>query len=56
MKNKDSSLRLLLLMLPIILRILLGAVACFLILFGIHWIAILTGIALGIIYYIIPRK
>ena len=56
MKKKESSIRLLLEVLPIIFKIFIGAIACFLIFFGIHWVAILAGFGLGIVYYIIPQK
>jgi len=56
MKSKEYSMKVFLEMLPIILKLILGAVACFLVLFGIHWLAILIGICLGIIYYILPQK
>ncbi len=56
MKNKESSVRLILEMLPIIGKIFIGSIAGFLIFFGIHWIAILAGSVLAVIYYIIPQK
>lgn len=37
-------------------KIFIGALASFLILFGIHWIVILAGIALGIFYFAIPKR
>jgi len=37
-------------------KILIGALAAFLTLFGIHWIAILAGVALGAIYFMIPKR
>jgi type IV secretory pathway TrbD component len=39
-----------------ILKIFTGALAAFLILFGIHWLAILAGVALGIFYFAIPER
>ena len=39
-----------------IAKIFLGAIATFLILFGIHWMAILSGIILGALYFVIPKK
>ena len=39
-----------------IFKIFVGVLATFLILFGIHWIAILAGVALGIIYFAIPKR
>ncbi|MDP4285924.1 MAG: hypothetical protein Q8891_16035 [Bacteroidota bacterium] len=41
---------------PGIFKIFIGAIALFLILFGIHWMAILAGIILGILYFIIPKR
>jgi len=38
-----------------IFKILIGVLGLFLILFGIHWIAILFGVALGVIYFAIPK-
>ena len=37
-----------------ICKVLIGALAVFLILFGIHWMAILAGIVLGAVYFIMP--
>jgi hypothetical protein len=37
-------------------KLLIGALSAFLILFGIHWIAILAGVALGALYFIIPKR
>jgi hypothetical protein len=34
----------------------LGVLSIFLILFGIHWILILSGIVLGALYYAIPKR
>jgi hypothetical protein len=39
-----------------IARICFGALAVFLILFGIHWKIILCGIVFAILYYAIPKK
>ena len=39
-----------------ICKVLTGALAVFLILFGIHWIAILAGIVLGTLYYALPHR
>jgi hypothetical protein len=39
-----------------ILKFFLGAIASYLILFGIHWMAILTGVVIGILYLAIPKK
>ena len=39
-----------------IFKILIGALAAFLILFGIHWIAILAGVVLGALYFLIPKR
>jgi hypothetical protein len=39
-----------------IFKIFIGALAAFLILFGIHWVAILAGVALGILYFAIPKR
>jgi len=41
---------------PGIIKIFLGAIATFLIVFGIHWLAILAGVILGIIYFVIPKR
>jgi len=40
----------------VIFKIFIGAIAIFLIVFGIHWLAILAGAILGIIYFVIPKK
>jgi len=40
----------------VVLKIFIGAIAIFLIVFGIHWLAILAGAILGIIYFVIPKK
>jgi hypothetical protein len=37
-------------------KIFIGAMATFLILFGIHWIAILAGVILAILYFAIPKR
>lgn len=37
-------------------KIFIGGIALFLILFGIHWIAIISGLILGGLYLLIPRK
>ena len=39
-----------------IFKILIGIIAIFLVLFGIHWMAIITGVAIGIFYFAIPKK
>jgi hypothetical protein len=39
-----------------IFKIFIGAIATFLIVFGIHWLAILAGAVLGIVYFVIPKK
>ena len=39
-----------------VFKIFIGAIATFLIVFGIHWLAILAGAVLGIIYFVIPKK
>ena len=39
-----------------ILKIFLGGMAVFLIVCGIHWIAILTGVILGAIYFALPKS
>jgi hypothetical protein len=39
-----------------IFKIVTGALGLFLILFGIHWAAILVGIAMGVISYAIPKN
>ena len=41
---------------PGVFKIFIGAIAIFLILFGIHWLAILAGGILGIIYFTIPKR
>ena len=40
----------------VVFKIFIGAIATFLIVFGIHWLAILAGAILGIIYFVIPKK
>jgi len=40
----------------VVFKIFIGAIAIFLIVFGIHWLAILAGAILGIIYFVIPKK
>jgi hypothetical protein len=40
---------------PALFKLFVGTMACFLILFGIHWIAILVGLVLGIVYYMLPK-
>ncbi|HET6225945.1 MAG TPA: hypothetical protein VFF27_06675 [Bacteroidia bacterium] len=40
----------------VVFKIFIGAIAIFLIVFGIHWLAILAGVILGIIYFVIPKK
>jgi hypothetical protein len=37
-------------------KFFIGEVAIFLILFGFHWIAILAGVVLAIIYFSIPKR
>jgi len=39
-----------------IFKIFIGTIATFLIVFGIHWLAILAGAVLGIVYFVIPKK
>jgi hypothetical protein len=39
-----------------IVKFCLGALSVFLILFGIHWMLILGGVILGVLYYAIPAK
>jgi len=39
-----------------VFKIFIGVMALFLVLFGIHWIAILSGVILGILYFIIPKR
>jgi hypothetical protein len=39
-----------------IFKIFMGTLASFLVLFGIHWIAILAGVSLGILYFAIPKR
>ena len=39
-----------------IFKFFIGSLSVFLILFGIHWIALLAGIALGILYFAVPKK
>lgn len=38
------------------LKFIAGIFACFLILFGIHWIAILCGCVLAIMHFLIPKR
>jgi len=40
----------------VVFKIFIGAIAIFLIVFGIHWLAILAGAILGLIYFVIPKK
>jgi len=40
----------------VVFKIFIGAIAIFLIVFGIHWLVILAGGILGIIYFVIPKK
>ena len=56
MKNKQSDMKLIIEELPMLLKLFIGTIACFLILFGIHWIAILVGLFLGLLYYLLPKK
>ena len=37
-------------------KMFIGIMAAFLVLFGIHWIAISTGIVLGLLYIFIPKE
>jgi len=37
-------------------KIFIGAIASFLIFCGIHWLAILVGVILGIVFFAIPKK
>jgi hypothetical protein len=39
-----------------IAKVFLGALSIFLILFGIHWIVIVSGVVLGALYYAIPKR
>ena len=39
-----------------VFKIFIGAIACFLIVCGIHWLAILTGAILSILYFAIPKR
>ena len=39
-----------------IFKFFIGAIASYLILFGIHWMVILAGLVLGILYFAIPKK
>ncbi len=39
-----------------VFKIFIGAIASVLILFGIHWLAILAGVILGIMYFVIPKR
>jgi len=39
-----------------ILKFFAGTIATFLILFGIHWIVILSGVVLGAVYFCIPKQ
>jgi hypothetical protein len=39
-----------------IFKIFIGAIAFFLIVLGIHWLVILAGVILGIIYFVIPKR
>jgi len=39
-----------------IFKFFTGTLAVFLIFCGIHWIAILSGVVLGAIYYCIPKR
>jgi hypothetical protein len=39
-----------------VFKIFIGATASFLIVCGIHWLAILAGVILGIIYFVIPKR
>jgi hypothetical protein len=39
-----------------LLKKLVGATAVFLVLFGIHWTAILAGVAFGALYYLMPER
>ncbi len=39
-----------------LLKLFLGTVSAVLILFGIHWLIILTGVVLGICYLMIPNR
>lgn len=38
------------------LRMFTGIMALFLVLFGIHWIAISIGICLGVAYFLMPKQ
>jgi hypothetical protein len=39
-----------------IAKLSFGALSVFLILFGIHWMIILSGLIFGVLYYAIPKK
>jgi len=39
-----------------VFKIFLGAIASLLIICGIHWLAILTGVILSILYFAIPKR
>ena len=39
-----------------VFKIFIGAMASILIVCGIHWMAILAGVMLGIIYFVIPKR
>jgi hypothetical protein len=39
-----------------VFKFFIGAIALLLVLFGIHWIAILAGVILGILYFLIPKR
>ena len=56
MKNKQIDRELLVEILSTLLKNFIGGIAIFLIFFGIHWIAIVAGVTLGIVYYFIPKK
>ena len=56
MKKNRSSTIFFLEIVSIILKLFMVAIAGFLILFGIHWVAILSGISLMIIYFILSPQ
>lgn len=37
-------------------KVFLSMISIFLILFGIHWVAILSGVILGAVYFAIPKS
>ena len=39
-----------------VFKLFIGAIAFFLIVCGIHWLAILAGVILSIVFFTIPKK